>query len=95
MATLTDDDRNELLLSCRYGDLEDVQQFVEKFGPEALAGVRDENGNTVLHMICGNGHTGDHLLLLCIICNSVSIPIEMFYRFAGLYFAHHTGLSPL
>lgn len=49
----------ELLLSCRYGDLEEIQQFVTKFGPEHLSDVRDENGNTILHMVCGNGHTGE------------------------------------
>lgn len=59
MTTPTDDDKDELLLSCRYGDLEDVQQFVHNFGSDWLSEVRDEHGNTVLHMICGNGHTGE------------------------------------
>jgi hypothetical protein len=48
----------DLMLSCRYGDLEDVQAFVERFGWDPVAEVRDESGNTVLHMICGNGHLG-------------------------------------
>ncbi|KAI0645111.1 cytoplasmic protein [Trametes meyenii] len=54
----TSEDLEELLLSCRYGDVEDTQQFVDKFGPEALATARDDNGNTVLHMVSANGHTG-------------------------------------
>jgi uncharacterized protein len=54
----SDEEKHELLLSCRYGDLEDVQQFVKRFGPGPLADLRDDNGNTVLHMICGNGHIG-------------------------------------
>lgn len=58
LATPTQEDLEELLLSCRYGDVEDIQQFVEKFGPDALATARDDNGNTVLHMVAGNGHTG-------------------------------------
>jgi hypothetical protein len=50
---------DELLLSCRYGDLEDVQAFVEKFGDEALAQAKDDRGNNVVHMCCGNGHVGE------------------------------------
>lgn len=56
----TDDDKYELLVSCRYGDLEDVQAFVKKFGASALGEARDENGNTILHMVCANGHLGEH-----------------------------------
>jgi len=52
------DDKEELLLSCRYGELDEVKQFVGKYGAESLADIRDENGNTVLHMSCGNGHEG-------------------------------------
>ncbi|KAJ3929928.1 MAG: hypothetical protein NXY57DRAFT_1014535 [Lentinula lateritia] len=51
------EDKDEILLSCRYGELEDVQGYVEKFGAESLAQIRDDNGNTILHMISGNGHT--------------------------------------
>ena len=54
----TDEEKDELLLSCRYGDLEDIQQFVSKFGPDSLNNIRDESRNTVLHMVCANGHTG-------------------------------------
>lgn len=50
---------DELLLSCRYGDLEDVQAFVEKFGDEALVQAKDDRGNNVVHMCCGNGHVGE------------------------------------
>jgi ankyrin repeat protein len=62
----TDDDKENLLLSCRYDDLDEVQGFVTKFGSGALSSVRDDNGNTVLHMACGNGHIDvlDYLLPL-------------------------------
>jgi len=53
----SDVDNDELLLSCRYGDLEDIQDFLTKFGPRPLSDLRDDNGNTALHMVCGNGHT--------------------------------------
>lgn len=54
----TTDDLVEVLISCRYGDLEDIEQFVGKYGPDALATARDDAGNTILHMVAGNGHTG-------------------------------------
>lgn len=57
---LTDDDKDDLLLSCRYGDLDEIQEFQRKFGPESLADVRDANGNSVLHMVCANGHLGEY-----------------------------------
>ncbi|KAJ2918533.1 hypothetical protein MD484_g1864, partial [Candolleomyces efflorescens] len=56
MSPLVDDDKEELLLSCRYGDLEDVQAFVDRHGSAPLADIRDENQNTILHMAAGNGH---------------------------------------
>jgi hypothetical protein len=59
MPTPTGNDKDELLLSCRYGDLEDVQHFVNRFGMEAISKVRDDNENTVLHMAAGNGHEGE------------------------------------
>lgn len=58
MAMLDDDERDELLLSCRYGDLVDVKAAVDKHGQAILASTRDENQNTVLHMVCANGHLG-------------------------------------
>ncbi|KAJ7750149.1 ankyrin repeat-containing domain protein [Mycena maculata] len=60
----TTDEQDEFLLSCRYGDLDDCKQFVEQFGVDAVAAIRDDNGNTALHMVCGNGHSDllDYLL---------------------------------
>ncbi|KAI6043501.1 ankyrin [Pisolithus marmoratus] len=50
------EDQEELLLSCRYGELQDVQDFVTRYGASALADARDNHGNNVLHMTCANGH---------------------------------------
>ncbi|KAJ9125326.1 hypothetical protein QFC22_000283 [Naganishia vaughanmartiniae] len=52
----TEEEVEDLLLSCRYGDLEDVKMFEEQYGADAVQNARDERGNTVLHMCCGNGH---------------------------------------
>jgi len=57
---LTDDDNDDLLLAARYGDLEDVQAFVAKHGVTAMADIRDKNGNSILHMVCANGHLGEY-----------------------------------
>ena len=62
----TDEECEDILLSCRYGELDEVKQFINHFGVEALQTVVDENGNTVLHMICGNGHQGVSYLTISI-----------------------------
>lgn len=53
----------ELLLSCRYGDLEDVKAFVQQYGVDPVQQARDDRGNNVLHMCCGNGHAGEYLAM--------------------------------
>ncbi|KAF7294071.1 Ankyrin repeat-containing protein P16F5.05c [Mycena kentingensis (nom. inval.)] len=52
------DEQDDFLLSCRYGDLDDVQQFIAAHGAAAAAEIQDDNGNTPLHMLAGNGHKG-------------------------------------
>ena len=54
----TPEDTEELLLIARYGELDELKSFIEKFGTKPLTDARDEDGNTVLHMVCGNGHLG-------------------------------------
>jgi ankyrin repeat protein len=54
----SNDDLEELILSCRYGDLEDVREFVRRFGATPLDDFVDENGNSCLHMAAANGHEG-------------------------------------
>ena len=54
----TPEDIEELLLIARYGELDELKSFVEKFETKSLTDARDEDGNTVLHMVCGNGHLG-------------------------------------
>ncbi|KAG8742924.1 hypothetical protein FRC10_000712 [Ceratobasidium sp. 414] len=71
MSIPTNDDYEELLLSCRYGDIDDVRAFVEKFGAEAVAAARDENGNTALHMTCANGHEDILTYLLPLLPRSI------------------------
>lgn len=60
----TEEQIEDAILSARFGDLDDLKTFVDAFGKEALAEARDERGNTVLHMCCGNGHLSMSILLL-------------------------------
>ena len=52
------EEEEDVILACRYGDDEDVKNFVSHFGAHALIAAKDERGNTVLHMLCANGHDG-------------------------------------
>jgi ankyrin repeat protein len=60
----TEEQVQELLLSCRYGELDEVKAFTDEFGWEDVNKARDDRGNTVLHMICANGHLGGCRFLL-------------------------------
>lgn len=68
LAVPTSEEKDDVLLACRYGDLGDIQSFVHQFGPESLDDIRDEGGNTVLHMVCANGHIGVCLTLCSPTC---------------------------
>jgi hypothetical protein len=48
----------DVFLSCRYGELDEVKEFVAAHGWAPLVEARDERGNTALHMCSGNGHLG-------------------------------------
>jgi hypothetical protein len=92
----TDDDKDDLLSSCRYGDLDEVQDFVKKFGQESLAEVRDANDNTILHMVCGNGHLGElpsaiHIVIFC--GYALSDTCKVHYRCSRLSATHRPDIS--
>lgn len=52
----TNEELEDMMLCCRYGDLKELEEFVENFGHSWLNSYVDENGNTGLHMATGNGH---------------------------------------
>lgn len=54
----TQDELEDIILSARYGELEEIQEFVKKFGIAPLAESRDDRGNGCLHMAAANGHKG-------------------------------------
>jgi len=59
MSKPTQEEIEDLILSARFGELEEVTAFADKFGWDAVSDAKDERGNTVLHMACGNGHLGE------------------------------------
>ncbi|RSH78377.1 uncharacterized protein EHS24_002102 [Apiotrichum porosum] len=54
--TPTQEELDDILLSARFGEVDEIKAFGEQYGWDALAGARDERGNSTLHMACGNGH---------------------------------------
>ncbi|KAF7290077.1 Cytoplasmic protein [Mycena chlorophos] len=67
------DEQDDFLLACRYGDLDDVKLFIEQHGGSAAESVRDDNGNTVLHMIAANGHEDVLSYLLPLLPNAPAL----------------------
>jgi hypothetical protein len=54
----SEEDVEEVLLSCRFGEQDEVVSYITDFGIHSLASARDESSNTCLHMAAGNGHLG-------------------------------------
>ncbi|KIS66278.1 uncharacterized protein UMAG_05278 [Mycosarcoma maydis] len=62
-ASLTSDQIDELLLSARYGDLEDLESMLSPLlscspsrATELLASIKNQDDNTLLHYASANGH---------------------------------------
>ena len=60
-ATPSTEEIEEVLISARYGDTEDLTAFELNFGVEALESARDQSQNGVLHMASANGHLGSSI----------------------------------
>jgi uncharacterized protein len=56
--TMSEEEEEDFLLSCRYGELDEVKRYIQKFGRDRLLSISDENGSNCLHMSAGNGHDG-------------------------------------
>ncbi|KAG6918879.1 hypothetical protein DXG01_010943 [Tephrocybe rancida] len=62
--TPSSDDNDDVLLAGRYGNLDDIRDYVTAHGSEPLATIRDENENCILHMhgfLISNGRSIDVL----------------------------------
>ena len=62
-ATPSRDELEDIILSARYGELEEIQEFVKKYGIASIAEHVDERGNGCLHMAAANGHNGQSALI--------------------------------
>ncbi|KAN0081655.1 cytoplasmic protein [Tylopilus felleus] len=83
MPSPSESDKQDLLLSCRFGDVQDVQHFIASFSSDTLNDTLDDNGNSVLHMAAANGHA-DLLAYLLPLVN----PSLLAHR-------NHAGSTPL
>ena len=57
-AAPSQEELEDIILSARYGEIEEIQDFVKRYGNDSIASARDERGNTCLHMAAANGHAG-------------------------------------
>jgi hypothetical protein len=53
------EETDDIFLACRYGDLDEIKEFVSKWGKAIFSDLRDNNGSCVLHMVSANGHVGE------------------------------------
>ena len=63
-AVPSQDQIEDIVFSARYGELEEVQDFVKSFGIRALADARNDRGNGCLHMAAANGHDGQSVVCM-------------------------------
>lgn len=54
----SEEELEDIILSARYGELDEIEQFVANFGIQHLVDARDDRGNGCLHMAAANGHNG-------------------------------------
>lgn len=94
-ASLTGDQIDDLLLSARYGDLEDLQ---ETLGPlfssssnatELLASIKNEDSNTLLHYASANGH----LEVVHYLLPHSDLPLLLAQNISGNTPLHWAGLN--
>ncbi|XBW34753.1 hypothetical protein QEN19_000320 [Hanseniaspora menglaensis] len=53
------DDKESIVLDCRFGELDSIKEIFEEMVDSSLIitdDIKDENSNTPLHMAAGNGH---------------------------------------
>jgi uncharacterized protein len=62
--SISKEEKDDVLFSCRCGDFDAVKEFGNKYGNHKLDSIRDENGNSILHMAAANGHVGEQVILL-------------------------------
>jgi ankyrin repeat protein len=60
---VSEDEKDDVLFACRCGDFDAVKEFANKYGDHELDNLRDENGNSILHMAAANGHVGERVRL--------------------------------
>ena len=93
-ASLTSDQIDELLLSARYGDLEDLQitlspLFSSSCPTDILSSIKNDDSNTLLHYASANGHLETVQYLL----PHTSLPLALAQNISGNTPLHWAGLN--
>ncbi len=96
-ASLTSDQIDDLLLSARYGDLEDLQATLSPLFSgasasnitELLASIKNEDENTLLHYAAANGH----LEVVTYLLPHTSLPFLLAQNISGNTPLHWAGLN--
>lgn len=94
-ASLTSDQIDDLLLSARYGDLEDLQSVLSPLlsssssTSELLESIKNDSANTLLHYASANGHLG----IVTYILPHITLPLALAQNESGNTPLHWAGLN--
>ncbi|EST07122.1 Ankyrin repeat-containing domain protein [Kalmanozyma brasiliensis GHG001] len=93
-AYLTSDQIDDLLLSARYGDLEDLEStlspLLSSSSPsDLLASIKNDSANTLLHYASANGH----LEIVTYLLPHITLPLALAQNESGNTPLHWAGLN--
>ncbi|SJX65701.1 uncharacterized protein SRS1_10023 [Sporisorium reilianum f. sp. reilianum] len=88
-ASLTSDQIDDLLLSARYGDLEELESTLTPLSSSLLASIKNDDANTLLHYAAANGHLDVVQLLL----PHTDLPLSLAQNVSGNTPLHWAGLN--
>ncbi|TKY87938.1 hypothetical protein EX895_003034 [Sporisorium graminicola] len=93
-ASLTSDQIDELLLSARYGDLEDLESTLSPLitptnATDLLGSIKNEDDNTLLHYASANGH----LEVVEYLLPYTNLPLSLAQNISGNTPLHWAGLN--
>lgn len=57
-------DNDDILFAARFGEESELNDYIHHFGFDNVLNARDERNNSILHMLCANGHLGNVYLII-------------------------------
>ena len=83
---LDDEDKESIVLDCRFGELDSLKDIFENMVDSSLIitdDIKDENGNTPLHMAACNGHLDIIKYLMELLTTNDLIKQEQIYEWVS------------